>query len=202
MRHHGLLRSPRREVTCSCPEHHKAPRKCDSVRRRGIVSLPRLLRGTGDACRRLGCKATARHMGATTSNIHTAAATPNRPASSHQPPCRQTSSVLTTPAKWTSLMRPLHSSSRNDPTHPAQSILRRINIRISIIPDEHQGMPWEQHDLIKKRQNADRPGQVISNERTENKNEYLSMPYLDSRQIDKLIHLSSCNIPFVFDKPF
>ena len=44
-RHHGLLRSPQREVTCSCPEHHKAPRKCDSVRRRGIVSLPRLLRG-------------------------------------------------------------------------------------------------------------------------------------------------------------
>ena len=63
-------------------------------------------------------------------------------------------------------------------------------------------MPWEQHDLIKKRQNADRPGQVISNERTENKNEYLSMPYLDPRQVDKLIHLSSCNIPFVSDKPF
>lgn len=118
------------------------------------------------------------------------------------PPCRQTSSVLTAPAKWTSLMRPLHSSSRNDPTHPAQSILRRINIRISIIPDEHQGMPWEQHDLIKKRQNADHPGQVISNERTENKNEYLSMPYLDPRQVDKLMHLSSCNIPFVSDRPF
>ncbi|MFC2521979.1 MAG: hypothetical protein ACFNXZ_02440, partial [Lautropia mirabilis] len=30
------------------------------------------------------------------------------------------------------------------------SILRRINIRILIIPDGHQGMPWEQHDLIKK----------------------------------------------------
>lgn len=56
-RHHGLLRSPRREVTCSCPEHHKAPRKCDSVRRRGIVSLPRLLRGPRHALMCPGGKA-------------------------------------------------------------------------------------------------------------------------------------------------
>jgi len=56
--------------------------------------------------------------------------------------------------------------------------------------------------LIQKWQN-DRPHcPIASRKRTENKNKYLSTPYLDPCQVDNLTYLRSCNIPFTPDKSF
>jgi len=49
---------------------------------------------------------------------------------------------------------------------------------------------------------SNHPPAIVSRKRTENKNKYLSMPYLDTHQVDNLIYLRSCNIPFVPDKSF
>lgn len=182
MRHHGLLRSPRREVTCSCPEHHKAPRKCDSVRRRGIVSLPRLLRGrihTAPACKPPSpqhhqdtwtlrpsadatwtpryphcrshtvqpCAMVPWAQGGVISpyrsyNLPSPQLSPRQAKQRHSAPCQLGHTLMMKPPDD----GPPHSSNGEQPTHQAQAILRRINIRTSMITNEYRGMTCSQND--------------------------------------------------------
>ena len=71
--------------------------------------------------------------------------------------------------------------------------------------NEYRGMTCSQNDRTVDNaddRTADHPPPIVSRKRTENKNKYLSIPYLDTHQVDNLIYLRSCNIPFVPDKSF
>ena len=100
---------------------------------------------------------------------------------------------------------PPHSSNGKQPTHQTQSILRRINIHTSIMTNEYRGMTCSQNDRTVDNAHdgaSNHPPPIVSRKRTENKNKYLSIPYLDPCQVDNLIYLRSCNISFVPDKSF
>ena len=69
--------------------------------------------------------------------------------------------------------------------------------------NEYRGMTCSQNDrTVDNAHDGASTPPIVSRKRTENKNKYLSIPYLDPCQVDNLIYLRSCNIPFVPDKSF
>lgn len=71
--------------------------------------------------------------------------------------------------------------------------------------NEYRGMTCSQNDRTVDNAHdgsSNHPPPIVIRKRTENKNKYLSIPYLDPCQVDNLTYLRSCNIPFVPGKSF
>lgn len=126
---------------------------------------------------------------------------PRQAKQRHSAPCQLGHTLMMKPPDG----GPPHSSNGKQPTHQTQSILRRINIHTSIMTNEYRGMTCSQNDRTVDNAHdgaSNHPPPIVSRKRTENKNKYLSIPYLDPCQVDNLIYLRSCNISFVPDKSF